>query len=317
MKNDIKYTTDDFYITIKPLSEILMEAGIDYLCEDLNNIESRPVSFYYDDWYIMAVPHGNDYTYGLFKMREQEIDGYDGDDPGVTISFVEFNINLLLQCISNPSTANRYYLLSQLDQVTGPGSFDHSESLAAYFRNPASKGSYLIAEEYVKFIAGTSVNGYIYAPNKYRERLAELEEVIEAILIENDLDELRVLAYRLETLQRIPNAINSNNTAAGYEVYNTNTNQIIIRNPNSLSIYEKYAILATHTANVTFNSFAAEVLYHADFLDSIGAIWPSNYERALRADMGIGEEYESGITDQYYDLDSDIVQEQIDYHGEY
>ena len=38
---------------------------------------------------------------------------------------------------------------------------------------------------------------------------------------------------------------------------------------------------------------------------------------ALRADMAVGEEYESGLFDEYYDLDSDIVQDQIDEHGEY
>ena len=41
-----------------------------------------------------------------------------------------------------------------------------------------------------------------------------------------------------------------------------------------------------------------------------------NYERAIRADMAMGEEVESGITDKYYDLSSDIVQDQIQYHGE-
>ena len=47
------------------------------------------------------------------------------------------------------------------------------------------------------------------------------------------------------------------------------------------------------------------------------ANFPSYYEAALRADMAVGEEYESGLFDEYYDLDSDIVQDQIDEHGEY
>lgn len=37
------------------------------------------------------------------------------------------------------------------------------------------------------------------------------------------------------------------------------------------------------------------------------------------ADMTIGEEYEVagiGVFDDYYDLDSSLVQEQVDYHGE-
>lgn len=85
-----------------------------------------------------------------------------------------------------------------------------------------------------------------------------------------------------------------------------------------MSYHEKYAILATYTGNVSLNSFAAEVKYHADALETwygdlnlLGA-----YESAIRADMAIGEEYQSGFTDTYYDLNSDIVQEQIRYHGE-
>lgn len=39
------------------------------------------------------------------------------------------------------------------------------------------------------------------------------------------------------------------------------------------------------------------------------------YNSAIRADMAIGEEYESGYYDKYYDLDSDMVQEQVKYHG--
>lgn len=36
----------------------------------------------------------------------------------------------------------------------------------------------------------------------------------------------------------------------------------------------------------------------------------------LKADMGNGEEFESGIFDKYFKLDSDICSEQIDIHGE-
>lgn len=80
---------------------------------------------------------------------------------------------------------------------------------------------------------------------------------------------------------------------------------------------ERHAIPATYTGNVTFNSFAAEVQFHAEALNDFWASLSTYYEAALRADMAIGEEYESGIFDEYYDLDSDIVQTQILYHGEY
>ena len=74
-------------------------------------------------------------------------------------------------------------------------------------------------------------------------------------------------------------------------------------------------------ANVTFHSFAAEVEFHADALYS----WEANvpiagdywYECALRADMAIGEDAESGYYDEYYDLTSDIVIAQAAAHTDY
>ena len=44
---------------------------------------------------------------------------------------------------------------------------------------------------------------------------------------------------------------------------------------------------------------------------------PDVYSRALRADMGVGEEAESGFADWYYNLNSNVVQDQISAHGEY
>ena len=37
---------------------------------------------------------------------------------------------------------------------------------------------------------------------------------------------------------------------------------------------------------------------------------------AIRADMAIGEEYESGVADQYYNPNSTLVQAQVNAHGE-
>ncbi len=49
-------------------------------------------------------------------------------------------------------------------------------------------------------------------------------------------------------------------------------------------------------SNVTSNSFAAEVWFHADALSDWLSIFDSYYSKALRADMAIGEEKrESGI----------------------
>lgn len=96
-------------------------------------------------------------------------------------------------------------------------------------------------------------------------------------------------------------------------------NKIYITNPNNLTTYEKYAIMITHTANVTYNSFAAEVVYHARALEDMYSVLDNYYIRAVRADMAIGEDYEIiGIPffEDFYYLDNPIVQEQIEHHGE-
>lgn len=79
--------------------------------------------------------------------------------------------------------------------------------------------------------------------------------------------------------------------------------------------------MACFTADVTFNSFAAEVEFHADAIHSwqnqipyLGNKW---YEAAIRADMAVGEEAESGYYDEYYDLNGSLVNAQINAHGEY
>ena len=120
-----------------------------------------------------------------------------------------------------------------------------------------------------------------------------------------------------------------NNEKAGYNIFNTTTYQLTINNPRSLTMYEKYAILAMFAANVNFNSFAAEVEFHADALYDwksgikdwvLIGIFPSAdkwYNAAIRADMAIGEDSESGFYDQYYDLESDLVKNQAEVHGEF
>ncbi len=89
-----------------------------------------------------------------------------------------------------------------------------------------------------------------------------------------------------------------------------------IKNKNSLTMNEKYAILMSHTNNVNYNSFAAEVEWHAEETESNKANLSSWYERAVRADMAISDEIEHyGLFDEYYDLNSDIVKQQELWHG--
>ena len=56
---------------------------------------------------------------------------------------------------------------------------------------------------------------------------------------------------------------------------------------------------------------------HADALFDSKASIEEWYKRALRLEMGLGEESESGFYDKYYNLESDLVQAQAAIHGEY
>ena len=102
----------------------------------------------------------------------------------------------------------------------------------------------------------------------------------------------------------------------------TVTHTITIGNPSNLTYYEKQVIFLTHCGNASYNSFAAEIEFHADALFNwkvwfkgwpIAGDW---YASALRSEMGVGEEDESGIYDEYYDLESDLVRAQAETHGE-
>ena len=91
-----------------------------------------------------------------------------------------------------------------------------------------------------------------------------------------------------------------------------------IQNVKHLSRYEKLAILATHTGNVSYHSFAAEIRYHAMFLNKLMKIRlpmaGSPYASAVRADMSIGDKEFQGPT-PYYILSGKLVQDQEKYHS--
>ena len=100
-------------------------------------------------------------------------------------------------------------------------------------------------------------------------------------------------------------------------IYDFDNNTITVQNNSDLTLYEKQAILACFTADVTFNSFAAEVEYHAEAALIIPEFLHDKYLKAIRADMAVGEENEDYITSPYFYLDSPIVVSQSQVHGEY
>ena len=299
---NIEKTDDGFFCLNKCISDILAEKGIlTFPATDGSELECKN---YFDDWYIYALEKDGDFVYSLFKMREQEYDMYAGekadyDSPGVTVSFISYDVSTIINCLDDPSDKNRKLMSGEINRVVASRGQKHNPVIKRYFRKTKSKASYLIAELYIKHILSFTYKGFIIVPQKY-------EEIYCASLAQSDDTKLN----------RLPDFINRNNAQAGRTV--CDHDKIYIKDPEHPDIYEKLAILATHTADTSFNCFACEVLFHALFLNPFAKIRipfiGSLYENAIRADLSIDDsEFEGNAP--YHREDSRLVLKQVAEHG--
>ena len=163
---------DKFFMINKSIAAILQEKGIDTFPDREGEIlECR---HFFDDWFLFSVPDGADSVYGLLKMREQEHDleqgiRADGDTPGVTISFVVFDFEMLKTCLEDPSVENRQKLGVEINRVVAYPKQNHHPAMKAYFIRPQAEAPYLIAETYVNHVAFFSAGGTLDVPKVYRE----------------------------------------------------------------------------------------------------------------------------------------------------
>ncbi len=294
----VLFTKDGFYMINMSISSILISKGIETFPDRENRIlECRN---YFDDWFLFAVPGKTEYEYGLLKMREQEHDlergiQADGDTPGVTISFITFDAGILKSCLENPSAENRKKMGMEINRVVAYPKQNHHPALKEYFIRPQAEAPYLIAETYVYHIASFSTAGILNVPKAYKE-----------------IYQKKVASGKYV---RVPDFLDQNNRDANRAV--CDHEKIYIQNVKQLSWYEKLAVLATHTGNVSYHSFAAEIRYHAMFLKKLMKIRlplaGSPYASAVRADMSIGDKEFQGPT-PYYNLSGKIVLEQEKYH---
>jgi len=294
-------TKDGFFLLRKPLSAILHSAGIDTFPDrEGNTLECRN---FFDDWFLFALPDQDGYVYGLLKMREQEYDleqgiRADGDTPGVTVSFIAFDTDVMVSCLKDPSGDNRKKLGMEVNRTVAYPNQNHHPALKAYFIRPQAEAPYLIAETYVNRIASFSTAGTPNVPKAYTEIFRE-----------------RGASARYA---RVPDFLNQNNRDANRVV--CDHEKIFIRDRMHLTQYEKLAVLATHTGNVSVHSFAAEIRYHAMFLTNLAKIRlpfaGSPYASAVRADMSIGDKEFQGPT-PYYNHNGKMVKEQMKYHTIY
>ena len=291
-------TKDGFYMIGRSISSILISKGIETFPDREGRIlECRN---YFDDWFLFAVPGKTEYVYGLLKMREQEHDlergiQADGDTPGVTISFIAFDTGVFKSCLENPSAENGKKMGMEINRVVAYPKQNHHPALKEYFIRPQAEAPYLVADTYVNHIAAYSSAGTLNVPKAYKE--------------------IYLKRSASAKYARVPDFLEENNREANRIV--CDHENIYIQNVKRLSRHEKLAILATHTGNVSYHSFAAEIRYHAMFLNKLMKIRlpmaGSPYASAVRADMSIGDKEIQGPT-PYYDLSSKIVLKQEENH---
>ena len=300
---DILKTTDGFFMVNKSVADILSTKGV-FDFPDSSG-ERFACSKFFDDWFLYAVSNDNDYTYSLLKLREQEYDAEDGsaadgDTPGVTISFISFCGEILIDCLLDPTDENRKKLNCEINRVVAYKGQHHHKALKKYFKDPSSQGSYLVADIYVNTIVSYVANGTLNVPKFYKEIVQQ------SISYKNSVK-----------FARLPNFVAALNKAAGRVV--CDNENIYIKNREQLTKYEFLAILATHTGNTSVYSFAAEVEYHARFLTPLAKIkipffGRSIYDSAIRADMTVGDtEFEGPAP--FYKENSKIVKRQYALHN--
>ena len=152
-----------------------------------------------------------------------------------------------------------------------------SDLIINYFLNPRSEALYVIPEVYVSLVVKDELqNGYIP--------------------IDNNGEHYGVCKYAQETLDK--NIIDG----SGCEIYDDENNRLYIYNEASLILAEKQCILAIRTNNPSFNSVAAEIVYHADMAIRnwelmqnssekliAGSLYERLYHSALKADLSVDD----------------------------
>lgn len=249
--NDIKQTDDGFTLCTKPLNEIFINMGIPEVRGD--NKLTLPLEDV-DCFYICNI--GTNYS--ILKMR-----GYEINKPpekrrgmGTAIPFMDFNISLINtvseelsslteeQYEQSQQSKNEIQLYTELDKlIYGKINSDYTYCvpIANYFVNPSSKGSHLIAEEYIRKMLENErdAEGYIIVPS-------------------DDIEQTQI-----NVLEKLP------------EGYDSENNRIRVSNYN-LTNNEKKAIIACRLGNISINAYVAENIAHAAATIALGTFLQTN-----------------------------------------
>ena len=126
--------------------------------------------------------------------------------------------------------------------------------------------------------------------------------------------------------ERVKNELNRINDETGKKIYDSDNNCIRIEDTNNLNENERHAILAAYTGDLSKNSFAAEVEFHADAIDD-PLLKQFAYKNSIRADMDcyanskdnplewIKNTIRENYFEDYYNLEGESVNGQKMIHG--
>lgn len=283
--DDFVCTDDGFIMCTQSLEDIFIESGLDDT--DVINTGTVTVSMY-DDWYLSGIVSADgNYTYTLVKMREPE-DEQAGE--GSAVSFVALDIEVYdemigkVDCWNNLSTQDVERFYKNLENVTN-GKGDADINLLGYYKDPASDGSYLIADLFIDKVINSNLfndEGNWICSNLYDNSVSWCQD---------KLDELEKLG-----------------------IYNKEDNMIHVEDINNLTKDEKSAIMIATTGNPDVYSYAAENQYHADMYGKNGGALDNH---CIVSDAGVGEStawmlYEG----KFKKTSGKYYKEQIDAHGE-
>lgn len=212
------------------------------------------------DWYLYSVETDEDTVFSLIKLRDTT--GYN-TTPSVSVPFIELDIDQM-QTYSNSD--NLALLDAEFDNIIYAENAKTNHVLSSYFERPESDALYVIPQIYVRLvIQNECIDQNTHIINMTREVSSK---------------------YALATLEKYQ----VGNSAGNPEIYDDNgTNDksddyIVIADLYNPTLAEQECILAMHSGNPSFDSFAAEIVYHAKYADNVLV-----HTHTVKADLNAGD----------------------------
>ena len=273
-EDEIIATSDGYFIIDVPFNELLKRAGI--------SENEWPDLKYYDDWYLSGYKDQNgNMIYALLKAREL------GDDQsavgwGTGLSFIPLDAGKLTNALNNPTDAKIVgKAFNNVDKIVHSGDhpFSGNLTMAEYFNDPNSEGSYLIADFLV-------------------DKAAQ-QHLTSGVPFEIPYTYDQVNEHCQSTLDYL----------AQQGIYDRTNNTITIANVNNMTEDERRAVLMLTTGDPDKYAFAAENQYHAWHY-----LWdPFTLSHTVMSDANMGEV--QGYEWKFKTDDGSYYQQQYEAHG--